>query len=78
MVWFLLWEKGSIYFLYIIKYFPPKLADPAISEAAFKDCVGLVLLTSVQEPKVASKRQKPFLHVLSKIYTFFLCTKFLL
>lgn len=57
---------------------PPDLADSALPEAAFKDCAGLVLLTSVQEPKVASKGQEQFLHLLSKIYIFFLCTKFLL
>jgi len=80
IVWFLLWEKGSIYFLYIRKHFSPRSCGPCtLSVAAFKDCAGLVLLTfSVQEPKAASKGQKHCLHLCSTFYTFFLCTKFLL
>lgn len=37
-------------------FLPPDLADPAFSEATFKDLAGLVLLTfPVQEPKVDVK-----------------------
>lgn len=50
MVCFLIREKCFIMFL------PPDLADPAFSEATFKDLAGLVLLTfPVQEPKVDVK-----------------------
>lgn len=42
-------------------FFPPNLADPAFSEAAFKDFAGLVLVTfSVQEPKVVKNRNFAF------------------
>lgn len=52
---------------------PPVLQNPAISEATSKDLAELVLLMfSVQEPRVDGQEQEICLHLSCKIYTKFL------